>query len=183
MIFQNEVWLITLSGMGLVALCFLYVISHAKNPTGVAQIHDAHRAFNILRRWLFAALLVLGIVVSYVTLRHFPIPLQHTPLQASQVIDVVASQWQWSLSATRIKAGVPVEFRVTSTDVNHGFAIYGPNGRIVTQTQAMPGFVNKILHTFEQPGTYRILCLEYCGLAHHNMNSEFEVVSSQGKES
>jgi cytochrome c oxidase subunit 2 len=81
------------------------------------------------------------------------------------------------LSSNRFTAGVPVEFRVTSADVNHGFAIYGPDDRIVTQTQAMPGFTNRLVHTFAAPGRYRVLCLEYCGLAHHGMLAEFEVVA------
>lgn len=33
-----------------------------------------------------------------------------------------------------------IEFRVTSIDVNHGFAIYNSENRLITQTQAMPGY-------------------------------------------
>ncbi len=116
--------------------------------------------------------------VSYATLHAFPIPPQHSPLQATQVINVVGHQWSWELSATQIEAGVPVEFRVTSADVNHGFAIYAPDGRIVTQTQAMPGYTNKILYTFDKPGKYMIRCLEYCGLGHTAMFSELDVVAT-----
>ncbi|MBS0570042.1 MAG: cytochrome oxidase, partial [Proteobacteria bacterium] len=83
-------------------------------------------------------------------------------------------------SNTTLTAGSPVEFRVTSADVNHGFAIYAPDGRIAIQTQAMPGFTNKILYTFTQPGTYKVMCLEYCGLGHAPMTAQFEVVAAQG---
>lgn len=96
---------------------------------------------------------------------------------------MVAHQWYWQLSRKQVEAGVPVEFRVTSADVNHGFAIYAPDDRIVIQTQAMPGFTNKMLHTFRQPGTYRILCLEYCGLDHHGMMTEIKVVAAKGDQS
>ena len=71
-----------------------------------------------------------------------------------------------------------MQFNVTSLDVNHGFAIYDPNDRIVTQAQAMPGFTNRLLYTFKEPGKYRVMCLEYCGLAHHAMVAEFEVVAA-----
>ncbi len=37
-----------------------------------------------------------------------------------------------------------VEFRVTSLDVNHGMAIFDPDGKLVGQTQAMPGYVNRL---------------------------------------
>lgn len=178
MIFQNAIWLIALVGMGLVALGFIYVIVQAGKPADTAESERAHRTSNVLRRWLFVVLLIGFIVVSYATLHRFPLPLQHGPLQAAQVVNVVGHQWSWELSTTQIEAGVPIEFRVTSADVNHGFAIYAPDGRIVTQTQAMPGYTNKILYTFDQPGTYTIRCLEYCGLAHHVMTAELNVVAT-----
>lgn len=74
-----------------------------------------------------------------------------------------------------INTGELVEFRVTSLDVNHGFAIYGPNNDIVAQTQAMPGYVNRLRWKFTTPGTYNILCLEYCGNGHQLMKSTFTV--------
>jgi cytochrome c oxidase subunit 2 len=80
-----------------------------------------------------------------------------------------------------VKAGSVVEFRVTSDDVNHGFAIYAPDGLIVTQTQAMPGYTNKLLHTFKEPGTYTVQCLEYCGLGHAPMKTTLQVVAAKGE--
>ena len=43
----------------------------------------------------------------------------------------------------------------------------------------MPGHTNRLAYTFTQPGKYRVLCLEYCGLAHHGMMTEFEVVAAK----
>ena len=43
----------------------------------------------------------------------------------------------------------------------------------------MPGFTNVIRHTFTTPGTYRIRCLEYCGLGHHAMVSQLNVTAAQ----
>ena len=43
----------------------------------------------------------------------------------------------------------------------------------------MPGFTNVIRYTFSEPGTYRILCLEYCGLGHHTMMSRLTVTAAQ----
>ena len=65
---------------------------------------------------------------------------------------------------------------VTSADVNHGFGIYDADLRLVAQTQAMPGYTNRLRHTFAAEGTYRVLCMEYCGLVHHNMITEIKVV-------
>ena len=79
-----------------------------------------------------------------------------------------------------MQAGTPVEFRVTSSDVNHGFAIYAPDGRIATQTQAMPGYTNKLVHTFTEPGTYTVMCLEYCGIGHAPMTATLTVAPANG---
>ena len=76
-------------------------------------------------------------------------------------------------------AGELVEIRVTGADVNHGFGVYDANDRLITQTQAMPGFTNVIRHTFATPGTYRIRCLEYCGLGHHTMISQLIVTPAR----
>src|SRR5690606_39238388 len=158
MVLQDKIWLFALIGMGLISLGFLYVISQAGKKAEPAAARRSGQIFNGVRRGLFAALLLLGVVVAYKTLWPYPIPQQHAALQAGRVVEVVGRQWQWRLSRTQVKAGVPVEFRVTSIDVNHGFAIYGPDEQIVVQTQAMPGFENRILHTFNAPGIYRILC-------------------------
>jgi cytochrome c oxidase subunit 2 len=181
MILQNTIWIVTLTGMGLVTLGFIYAITQASRPADTAQAEQLHRTSNTLRRWLFLAFLLLSIGITWASLRHFPIPLQHEPLQATQVVNVVGRQWTWDISETRFKVDEPVEFRVTSDDVNHGFAIYAPDGRIVTQTQAMPGFTNKLLYTFRTPGTYKIMCLEYCGVAHNGMTVELDVTARGDK--
>ena len=66
-------------------------------------------------------------------------------------------------------------FNVTSGDVNHGLGVYDPSMRMVGQAQAMPGYVNRLAVTLDRPGTYKLLCMEYCGLVHHAMVSELTV--------
>jgi cytochrome c oxidase subunit 2 len=177
---QNEAWIVTLAGTGLVALGFLYVIAQAGSPAEASTFK--HRSY-ALRAWLFGALVVLGIGVTWATLGQFPIPDQAAQGGGNQVVHVVARQWSWEISPNEVRAGSPVEFLVTSADVNHGFAIYGPDDRIVIQTQAMPGFTNRLLYTFATPGSYRVLCLEYCGLAHHGMFGEVKVLAAAGGRS
>ncbi|TAN05627.1 MAG: c-type cytochrome [Rhodanobacteraceae bacterium] len=178
MIVQNVVWIIVLCGIGLVALGFILVISQSGKPADDdatrKTLHRAHR----LQGWLFAVLLVIFFVGSYATLHHFPIPPQHSPLGAHQVVDVVGQQWSWQIKPDTVRTGSVVEFRVTSKDVNHGFALYAPDDRIVTQTQAMPGYTNKVLYTFTHPGVYKVQCLEYCGLMHAEMTKTLQVVAA-----
>jgi cytochrome c oxidase subunit II len=48
---------------------------------------------------------------------------------------------------------------------------------IVAQVQAMPGYTNVLRYTFNEPGVFRVLCLEYCGAAHHEMNADINVAA------
>jgi cytochrome c oxidase subunit 2 len=178
---QRLVWSITLIGIGIIAAAFLYVVARSGTPLQYESVQK--KAYGI-RRWFFWALVVLGVGTTYASLADFPISDQRGSSAGAQVVNVVGKQWYWELSANQFTAGVPVEFRVTAGDVNHGFGIYGPTGRLVAQTQAMPGFTNRLVHTFTEPGKYRALCLEYCGLVHHNMIAEFEVLAApQGGKS
>ncbi|MBV6442517.1 MAG: hypothetical protein EPGJADBJ_04235 [Saprospiraceae bacterium] len=106
----------------------------------------------------------------------------------SKVVFVAARQFSFAMSyqtiapdtqapakAIELPRGKPVEFRVTSFDVNHGFAIYDMSGNLIAQTQAMPGYINRLRWVFDSPGEYNILCLEYCGMAHAFMRTSFNV--------
>jgi cytochrome c oxidase subunit II len=98
---------------------------------------------------------------------------------------VIGEMWSWTLTPSSgaasaggnlvLPAGKTVEFDVSSKDVNHNFAIYNAAGELIAQVQAMPDYTNRLLYTFNVPGHYYVLCLEYCGVAHHAMNSEFDV--------
>src|SRR5689334_19714841 len=156
--------------MGLVALAVIYVIAKCGKPSDASAVQKKAYA---IRRWWCLALIRTCFGATSASLKQFPIADQHAQSHGTQIVDAVGRQWSWELSRNRFSAGVPVEFHVTTADVNHGFAIYAPDGRIVTQAQAMPGVVNRLVYTFARPGRYRVLCLEYCGLAHHGMNSEF----------
>ena len=85
-------------------------------------------------------------------------------------------RWEEDYSPTvTVPAGTLIEFRVTTLDVNHGFSLYAPDGHLVAQTQAMPGYLNRLRVTLDEPGTYTVLCLEFCGMGHHRMRGVIEV--------
>jgi cytochrome c oxidase subunit 2 len=176
---QDIVWYIALAGMGLVALGFILVISQAGKTVDADAAARSGRHSSQFKAWLFGILVLIFIVGTWDTLRRYPIPDQGGPFDDPQVVDVAGYQWVWIIKPTTIRTNLATEFRVTSGDVNHGFAIYAPDGRIVAQTQAMPGYTNKLEHTFTQPGTYTIQCLEFCGIGHAPMTSTIQVVANQ----
>jgi cytochrome c oxidase subunit 2 len=93
------------------------------------------------------------------------------------VVDVTAQQFAWQLKPASVPAHRSIEFRLTSKDVNHGFGVYDDRGHFVAQVQVVPGKTQKLVHTFERPGRYQILCLEFCGFGHQVMQGSFEVTS------
>ncbi len=168
---QTSVLLTSLLGMALVAAAFGFVIVRSGSRDDDYSTITG-RGY-LIRRWWFLFLCAAGVLVTFWSL--IPYPLQAGAVGAPRAIDVVGKQCSWDITSRTARVGESVVFRVTSADVNHGFALYGPDDQIVAQTQAMPGYVNKLDVTFEQPGLYRVLCLEYCGVAHHAMIAEITV--------
>ena len=78
---------------------------------------------------------------------------------------VVAATFFYTPDPIEVPAGRPVTFRITSSDVIHGFQIVGTNGNAM----AIPGYVSQFTLTFDRPGEYLITCNEYCGVMHHGM--------------
>ncbi|MCC7321384.1 MAG: cytochrome c oxidase subunit I [Rubellimicrobium sp.] len=168
---QQLAWYVTL----VVVIAIAAVFTKVAVQSGTAEDHATvqGRAYRI-RAWLFWALVIGGIAIAAGTLRTLPYAAASAG-GSPQVINATGHQWYWDLDQDVVTAGEPVEFRVTSADVNHGFGIYDPDLRIVAQVQAMPGYINVLRHTFERPGIYQVMCLEYCGIAHHAMIAEIEV--------
>ncbi len=172
---QDVVWSVSIILMGCLALVFIWVATGAS--VAIANygpvIDTAYRA----RVWLFGLALAVLIGTNYKTVGELPYinTLPKLPAAAVQPTQVVAEQWLWTITPSTFKVGQTAEFYVTSKDVNHGFALYDPDFRIVAETQAMPGYTNVLRYTFTEPGTYQVLCLEYCGVAHHVMKAEIKV--------
>jgi cytochrome c oxidase subunit II len=76
-----------------------------------------------------------------------------------------AQIWSFVPSELKIPAGSTVTFYITSADLQHGMVIERTNVNVMV----LPGQVTKTVARFDDPGEYRFLCHEYCGLAHHVM--------------
>jgi cytochrome c oxidase subunit 2 len=169
---QNTAWLVSIVMMGLVAAVFLWVVAGASQPA--AQGGGGSAA--VWRGRLFWVAIVAGAVLSFATLWEWPVAGHaFAAPKPDVVIRATGHQFRWQLDQDSVRVGELVEFQLTSSDVNHGFALYQGKNRLVAQTQAMPGYVNKLQVRFTEPGEYEVLCLEYCGVAHHNMRAVVKV--------
>ncbi len=72
-----------------------------------------------------------------------------------------------------LPAGRPVDLRLRSQDVIHGFFI--PGMRL--KQDAIPGMIGHLQFTPEVPGVYPILCSQVCGLGHARMQARLRVVT------
>lgn len=95
--------------------------------------------------------------------------------KGKQIVRVLASQFAWDIRPSRVRVRKPVEFRMRAADVNHGFGLYDANDVLLKQVQVPPKHEQRLVYTFTRPGTYRILCLEFCGANHHLMESTITV--------
>src|SRR3546814_897088 len=105
MTLQDEVWIISLAGIGLIALGFVLVILQAGKPADDETTRKSARNARRLQAWLFGILLVGFVAGTWATLHRYPIPPQDKPLDAHQVVDVVGRQWSWQIKPSTIEAG------------------------------------------------------------------------------
>jgi cytochrome c oxidase subunit II len=83
----------------------------------------------------------------------------------------VARIFSFDPQTLTVPAGSRVTFYVTSADVVHGFSVPDTN----LNTMVSPGWVSTVSHTFKNPGTFLLVCNEYCGAGHQLMAGKIEV--------
>ena len=91
----------------------------------------------------------------------------------SVTVRIIAQQYGFVPDCTKVPVDTPVKFRLTSTDVIHGFLLPATN----VNTMVMPGFVAEVRTRFTRPGVYNMPCHEFCGDGHHGMWARVSVVA------
>ena len=86
-------------------------------------------------------------------------------------VHYVARMWAFEPSVLRVPTGSTLDIYAVTKDVTHGLEIAGTNVNLMV----VPGAVANSRVHFSKPGVYTILCHEYCGRNHQNMNARIEV--------
>lgn len=174
---QTTAGIVTLVGFLVVAgvVLFIFATTHKSGDNS-----DAKDKVYKFRRTYFWSLFTLVVLVTVFTLRSLPYP-SYYQSAPDETVTIIGYQWGWRMGngplevnandfegpqVISVSVNNDVEFEVTATDVNHSFGIYNSKGELITQVQAMPGYVNKLRHTFTEAGDYTVICLEYCGMSH-----------------
>lgn len=135
-----------------------------------------------LQTWwviLSIALCAVLYVVGFQTLMNVDAA---TPAGALQV-NVNGEQWLWDYSYPQyqnisgselvLPVGRPVDFVITSTDVQHSFWVPA----LGIKQDAVPGETTHVSVTPTVIGDYVVRCAELCGIYHAYMNTPVHVVS------
>ncbi|HEX9297447.1 MAG TPA: cytochrome c oxidase subunit II [Polyangiaceae bacterium] len=134
-----------------------------------------HSPAILLEIVILAGLLLLFLTWWVIGSRQF-VRLRVAPDDALEVY-VTAKQWMWkfaypngkrAISTMYVPARRPIKLIMTSRDVIHSF--YVPDFRI--KQDVVPGRYTTVWFQTTEPGTYQILCAEYCGTAHSAMRGE-----------
>lgn len=87
---------------------------------------------------------------------------------------IVAQAFAYNPTEIEIPVGSKVRFIATTKDVIHGLGVAGTNINLMLE----PGYVSEKITTLDKPGTYTIVCNEYCGMGHALMYSTLKVVDA-----
>jgi halocyanin-like protein len=87
-----------------------------------------------------------------------------------------ALQWNWDGLPVVLEPGKTYNFHLGSYDVQHGFsARNADNLSQQISLQVLPGYEWVLEMTFDDTGTYHVVCNEFCGGGHRSMHGKFAV--------
>jgi cytochrome c oxidase subunit 2 len=161
------------------AIAFRVRPSDPPDAIGV-QIHDSHK----LEFWWTVIPTAFVVLLSVLSVRIW-YTIQIAQPENGLVVEAIGHQWYYTFrmpqvngeitSELHLPVGQPVVMNVTSTDVIHSFWI--PSFRV--KADMVPGLINTIHFTPTVPGRYPIVCTEFCGTLHGEMNKQAVVVEDK----
>lgn len=87
-----------------------------------------------------------------------------------------AMRYNWDGLPVVLEAGREYDVHLSSYDVQHGFSIR-PEETLSKQInlQVLPGTEWVVPMSFDEPGTYHVMCNEFCGQGHRTMHGTLVV--------
>jgi cytochrome c oxidase subunit 2 len=108
----------------------------------------------------------------------------HTPQAGAESVYVVGKQWMWKIehengvseiNQLHVPVGRPVNLIMISQDVVHSFFI--PDFRM--KYDVLPGRYTRAWFKPERPGSFYLLCTQYCGTDHARMTGLVQVLNKE----
>ncbi len=117
---------------------------------------------------LLLFLLIAGLVTAVLSGRRQP--------EVVEIHAVMPERGGWLPGNLTAEAGTPLNLRLTSDDVMHGFAV---GQKPWPAVDVMPGQITRLSLNFDEPGTYTYYCTRWCGPNHWRMRGTIEVKDSE----
>lgn len=157
-----------------VAGILLFVIVRYRDR-GSARLPRQIRGHSLLEiGWTIAPALVL-LVIAIPTIQIIFRTQPRTEPAGAMEVTVLGHQWWWEFrypslgvataNELHLPLGQPVVLRLEGPDVIHSFWVPQLGGK----RDVVPGRINTLTFTPEEPGEYLGQCAEFCGLSHANM--------------
>ncbi len=172
----------TIIGATLVAVIgFVFLVKYRRRSHVIPLTPTIH-----VPTWLEATLIVglLGLFCGWWAIGFAQYrDLQNAPRDAIPIY-VTAKQWMWEFAypdgptqqaVLTVPVGRPVKLIMTSRDVIHSFFV--PGFRI--KHDVVPGHAMTVWFEATEPGTYDVLCAEYCGTRHSMMRAQIVALPAE----
>lgn len=172
-------------GVVVFAAYAVFTFRSPERPTSDGPSVRGHGPFQVA--WLVVSIVLVVFLFGYGL--YYYNQLQTASAAGPLVVKVNGEQWLWdyyypqygNISSTTLELPVnrPVQFDITSIDVQHSFWIPA----MAVKQDAVPGVTTHITATPTQMGTYEVRCAELCGVYHAYMETPVNVVSESDFES
>jgi len=121
----------------------------------------------------FARMLVILIAIGLPALVMVARSATGSPIE---IHGVMANNGGWTPGTITAQVGQPIDLRLTSDDVLHGFAIGQSDHSAI---EVVPGKWTTTTLIFDQPGKYTFYCTHWCGADHGRMRGTIEVTGDE----
>lgn len=161
----------------IIYFCIAFRARPTDGPDAIGvQVHDNHA----LELWWTVIPAVFVVILSVISVKIW----YGVQVQENQGIQIesIGHQWFYTFrypgvhgeltNEMHLPLGQPVTLHVTSSDVIHSFWV--PDMRI--KADMVPGLVNTLRFTPTRTGTFQIVCTEFCGTQHGEMNKQTVVI-------
>ena len=157
-----------------------WVLTHYRDRPGAALPRQIRGHTLLELSWTIAPALVL-LVIAIPTIQ---VIFRTQGVAPNGALEITVRGWQWwwefrypslgvvTANETYVPIGQPVVLRLEGPDVIHSFWV----PRLGGKRDVIPGRVNQINFTADQPGDLWGQCAEFCGASHANMRMRVKAV-------
>jgi cytochrome c oxidase subunit 2 len=171
-VFAFVFWLSAFFLALILAVTILFVVRYRRRPSRTAPEPSPAQNTRLELLWTVIPLLLVFVLFGFST-RTYLRMVETEPGGDPLRVQVTARRWSWwfdhpggkGAAELHLVAGRPAELLLASTDVIH--SLYLPDFRL--KQDAVPGRFTRMSFTPILPGTFPIVCAEYCGADHSRM--------------